>query len=133
MINDYVPLISLLLGGGVGVTGVSAFFWLGRKAQELDERARDIVEVKDLLSDREEEAELVRTLQRDFGDLKDDLKALLDDHAGSREELARNEERVNARLTTLERDLRRIDKYFSQTFPRVRSASSPDLDPDKDK
>lgn len=132
--HDWLTLVAMLLGSGVGITGLKYAHSVGKKEALVNQKADELAELKKKLEEREEIDELVRTLDRDFGGLKEDLKEFLTDHATAREEDARTEERVLARVSALEGNMSRINKFFSQTFPRARTASRPDItDDDKEK
>jgi hypothetical protein len=134
MLNDYIPLVVLVLGGGVGITGVTTFFRLGKKDQSLEDRSKELKELATKFENRAAVDELVRTLDRDVKSLKDSAGELArarmaerDHTAHEREELARKEERLDARLKAVEKDLEKVLRGFSKTFPRVQLTSSPDL------
>lgn len=141
MFSDYVPFITLFLGGGAGLAGIKTFFWLGKKAQELEERAAALAKLEKASEDRQEIDELVRTLARDVTAMKDAASKLAearikerDEAADAAKDLVRSEERFSARLQDVEKGLSRMQRFFSSQYPRVQLTSSPDLsDHDKEK
>lgn len=140
-LNDYVPFITLFLGGGAGIAGIKTFFWLGKKAEQLETREKSLVKIEKTLEDRQEIDEAVRTLVRDVGSLQSAASKLAearikerDEAADAAKDLVRSEERFSARLQDVEKGLSRMQRFFSSQYPRVQLTSSPDLsDHDKEK
>ncbi len=131
--HDWLPLVVLILGSGVGVTGLKVFFSLGKKENQLDEREKTLAKLEKKVEDHDDLGELARTLARDVTALKDTVGALSHARALEAVEEARQESDVLHRLEAVEKDLRRIQRFFSNQYPRVSLASTPDLDTEKEK
>lgn len=132
--HDWLTIVALFLGSGVGLTGLKYSHSLGKKEATIDQKAEQLAKLEKKIDERESIDELARTLDRDVKALKDAVGALSGARVTEAVTQARNESNVLHRLEAVEKGLHRVQRFFSHQYPRVQLGSSPDLtDHDKEK
>jgi hypothetical protein len=111
-----VALVSLVLGSGIGVAAIGFFIRAGREMQKLEDRATRLDELEETAGELKDMRDDVRTLRRRTTQLEN-----------TRETDGRRLQEVEVNARDHETRMRRVERAFSQSFPRVRLQSSPEI------